>query len=80
MPVMQGTIEKRRSVMDRVSRWSFPTRMSGICRRWRRPILYVTGFGFIDAAAFNLHLVAGLLAVGMSLFILEALSDDRRPA
>lgn len=45
--------------------------------RWhavRTAIMSTTGFGLLTAAAWQLHLVAGLAAAGVSLLILEALN------
>lgn len=41
----------------------------------RRAALTVAGFGFVDAAAYEAHLIAGLVATGVSLWLLEWLSD-----
>jgi hypothetical protein len=45
--------------------------------RWsdvRTGVLQVTGLGCIDYAAWTLHTSLGVLAVGISLFIIEALT------
>lgn len=47
------------------------TRAAGL----RRAVLTVAGFGFVDAAAYEAHLIAGLVATGVSLWLLEWLSD-----
>lgn len=49
--------------------------------RWqtiRTACLSVGGFGCLTAAAWQLHVVAGLAVAGASLLVLEALSGDRR--
>lgn len=45
-------------------------------KRVRTTALTVSGFGFLDIAAWQLHTVAGLAAVGISLLILEALGGS----
>ena len=45
----------------------------------RTALLSIAGFGLLTAAAWTLHLAAGLAVGGISLLILEALSgSDRR--
>lgn len=46
-------------------------------RRFRTATLSIGGFAFLDLAAWNLHYVAGLAAIGLSLLVLEALGSDR---
>jgi hypothetical protein len=41
----------------------------------RRTALTVAGFGFVDAAAYEVGLIAGLVSTGVSLWLLEWLSD-----
>lgn len=43
----------------------------------RTAVMQVTAFGFLDYAAFQHSLIAGCVAVGASLLVLEALSGDR---
>lgn len=79
MPTMTGTIIKpRRPWAQRVAAWRVTPRVSYFYRKLRRPILYLAGFGCLDAAAWYVHVVAGLLAIGITMFILEALSSDGR--
>lgn len=47
------------------------TRAAGM----RRAALTVGGFGFIDAGIYRTGLIAGLVATGVSLWLLEWLSD-----
>jgi hypothetical protein len=47
-------------------------------RRVRTATLQVTAFGLIDWAAFEWHLIPGLVATGVSLLVLEALGGERR--
>ena len=47
-------------------------------RRFRTALLQVTGLGFIDYAVWGWHHLAGYVAVGVSLLILEALGGERR--
>jgi hypothetical protein len=42
----------------------------------RTAVLSVSGFGFLSAGAWTLHVAAGLAAIGMSLLVLEYLSGD----
>lgn len=44
----------------------------------RTAALSVGGFGCLTAAAWQLHIVAGLAALGVSLLVLEALSSGGR--
>lgn len=44
---------------------------------FRRLVLSVSGFGCLTAAAWQWSLIAGLVALGTSLLILEALTGDR---
>lgn len=51
-----------------------------IGRRWRTvrtSILAVTGFGFLDVAAFTVSDTAGYAAVGVSLLVIEYLGKER---
>lgn len=45
----------------------------------RTTIMQLTAFGFLDYAAFQHSVIAGCVAVGVSLLILEALSGDTKP-
>lgn len=47
-------------------------------RRARTATLQVTAFGFIDYAVFEWKPLAGFLAIGVSLLVLEALGGDTR--
>lgn len=51
------------------------TNMAGRVASIRSAALIVTGFGFVDAAAYSIKLVLGLAATGISLWLLEWLSD-----
>lgn len=58
--------------------WTALPRMAA--HRWRlarRPVLTVTGLGFISAAGWTLAVPLGLLLIGISCLTLEALSDRR---
>jgi hypothetical protein len=45
--------------------------------RYRRPSLVISSFGCLDAAAWTTFgLGAGLLALGVSLFVFEMIGDD----
>lgn len=49
--------------------------------RWstiRTAVLSTAGFGCLTAAAWLLHIVAGLAVLGISFFLLEALSKGER--
>jgi hypothetical protein len=41
--------------------------------------MQVTAFGFLDYAAFQWSMIAGCVAVGVSLLVLEALGGDGGP-
>lgn len=43
--------------------------------RARRPVLYVAGFGFLDFAAWGVHYLLGCAAIGLTLFVLDALTS-----
>lgn len=47
-------------------------------RRARTAALQVTAFGFLDYAAWSWHRIAGCVAIGVSLLILETLGGERR--
>lgn len=47
-------------------------------RRIRTATLQVTAFGFVDYALWGWHHLIGYAAIGVSLFILEALGGERR--
>lgn len=50
----------------------------GAVARWRKArtaVLTVAGFALISAAAFVVHLGAGLLVAGVSLLVIEWLSE-----
>jgi hypothetical protein len=53
---------------------TLPSKVSGLYHRSRRGVMYATGFGFIDAAAWQVSSIIGCLAVGVSLLVLEMLS------
>lgn len=44
--------------------------------RYRRPSLVISGFGCIDAAAYQLGLGWGLLITGLSFLAFEAIGND----
>ncbi len=44
--------------------------------RYRRPSLVISGFGCIDAAAYQIGLGWGLLVTGLSLLAFEAIGSD----
>lgn len=48
-------------------------------RRARTAVMQVTAFGFLDYAAFQWTMIAGCVAVGVSLLVLEALGGDGGP-
>lgn len=63
------TVRAARTVARLLPRWS----------TIRTAVLSVAGFGLLTAAAWYLHIAAGLAVGGVSLLILEALSgSDRR--
>lgn len=47
-------------------------------RRWRSGVLVISGLGFLVAAAWVMHLVAGLAALGLALLLLDLVTrrDD----
>lgn len=48
-------------------------------RRWRSPVLIVGGLGFLTAAAYTWDTIAGLVATGVSLLLVEMKPrEDRR--
>ncbi|WP_156213465.1 hypothetical protein [Lentzea aerocolonigenes] len=47
------------------------TRARAFVRRWRSGVLVTSGLGFLSAAAWTLHTVAGLAAVGISLLLVD---------
>lgn len=47
-------------------------------KRSRSALLQVAGFGFLDYAVYGWNHLAGFAAIGVSLFVLEALSGDGR--
>lgn len=67
-PRVPLTIRAARFAARRLPRW----------RTIRTAVLSVAGFGMLTAAAWTLHLAAGLAAGGVSLLILEALSGGER--
>lgn len=42
----------------------------------RTVVLQVSGIGFVDYAAFRFNVTLGVLAIGVSLFVIEALSGE----
>jgi len=42
----------------------------------RTVVLQVTGLGCVDLAAYRWNVTLGILAIGVSLFVIEALSGD----
>lgn len=50
--------------------------LTGLWRRVRTAILSVGGFGLLSAAAWTLHVAAGLAVAGLSLLVLEWLSES----
>lgn len=42
--------------------------------RYRRNVLYLAGFAFLDFAAWGVHYLLGCAAIGVTLLILDALS------
>jgi hypothetical protein len=47
----------------------------GWAGRFRRNILYLTGFGFLDFAAWGVHYLLGCAAIGVTLFLLDFLAS-----
>lgn len=47
------------------------TRVRFFVRKWRSGVLVTGGLGFLSAAAWTLHTVAGLAAVGVSLLLVD---------
>lgn len=47
-------------------------------KRFRTAVMQVAGFGLIDYAVFEWNQLWGFVAIGVSLFILEALGGDRK--
>lgn len=47
------------------------SRARAFARRWRSGVLVTGGLGFLSAAAWTLHTVAGLAAVGISLLLVD---------
>jgi fatty acid desaturase len=45
-------------------------------RRVRTAVMQLTAFGFLDYAAWQWSMIAGCVAVGVSLLVLEALGGD----
>ena len=45
-------------------------------QRVRTTVLQLAGFGFLDYAAWRWSLLAGYVAIGLSLFVLEALTGE----
>lgn len=43
-----------------------------------RGLLSVVGFGFLDAAAWTVALPLGLVAIGVSLLLVDFMSEDRK--
>jgi hypothetical protein len=60
----------------RVARWL--ARRLPAWHALRTLLLSVAGFGCITAAAWTLHVAAGLAVAGVSLLVLEALSGGER--
>lgn len=61
----------------------FVTWLARVLPSWRRArttVMQLAGFAFLDFAAWQWSMLAGCVAVGVSLFVLEALSGggDRR--
>lgn len=46
-------------------------------KRVRRTAFYLSGFAFLDFAAWELHYIAGLFSIGISLLVLEVLGGER---
>ncbi|MCP2248745.1 hypothetical protein [Lentzea aerocolonigenes] len=46
-------------------------RVRFLIRKWRSGVLVTSGLGFLSAAAWTLHTVAGLAAVGISLLLVD---------
>ncbi len=49
-------------------------RFAGVVRRWRSGVLVTSGLGALVAAAWVVHLVAGLAALGLALLLLDVLT------
>jgi hypothetical protein len=46
-------------------------------KRVRTTALYLGGFTFLDVAAWQLHYIAGLISIGVSLFAIELLGGEK---
>lgn len=69
VPKRTPTLRRLGSMMKTLGRALLPA-----VSKARRQALTLAGFGFLSAAAWQLHTIAGLAAVGVSLLIVEALS------
>lgn len=47
-------------------------------KRFRTAVMQITAFGFIDYAVFQWNHLWGFVAIGVSLFVLEALGGERK--
>lgn len=71
----ERTVRPRKSLVIAAVVWAakrLPT-----WKRIRTAALTAAGFGFIDYALWSWHMIAGCIAVGASLLILEALGGER---
>jgi hypothetical protein len=74
---VQVTPKKRRKPLPVILATALATMAAYVTVRavkFRRNILYLAGFGFIDFALFSWNDLVGYAAIGVTLLILEALS------
>lgn len=80
LPPRNATSPQRRwrtARSDLTRAWASIAKTAGEARRrYRRPSLVVSGFGCIDAAAYQLGLGWGLLVTGLSLLAFEAIGGE----
>ena len=75
----QGRTASRRKSVATPFLLSLVTWFAGALPTWKRfrtATMQLMAFGFIDYAMFQWHLIAGCVAVGVSLLILEALGGE----
>jgi len=71
----RATRPPRRPIVFRLT--ALAARVLPTWKRVRTVALTATGFGFVDFAAWSWHHIAGYLAIGVSLLVMEALGGDR---
>lgn len=65
-----ATVTKKASIM-----WK---RAAYTARKWRSPVLILGGLGFLTGAAYAWETIAGLVATGVSLLLLEMKPGEDR--